>query len=241
MTYNNLITSEETNRLISHDYEHPEEYLQWGLQQFGNKMAIITSFQREGMVLIDMAAKLDKPFRVITIDTGRLHEETYGFIQRVQNKYGIEIEIFFPDTIEVQKMVSKHGINLFYENSDFRLKCCETRKVNPLNRILNQLSAWATGLRRDQSLSRHNTDTIEIDHAHEHIYKINPLAYWTEEHVLDYISQNNVPEHPLYARGYKSIGCAPCTRPVSEGESHRAGRWWWEGTERKECGMHCRI
>ncbi|MEJ2054552.1 MAG: phosphoadenylyl-sulfate reductase [Calditrichaceae bacterium] len=241
MTLKNYYTTESMDLHIDNVYENPEECLNWGLQQFGDKMAIVTSFQREGMVLIDMAANLDQSFRVITIDTGRLHEETYSFIQKVQDKYGIEIEIFFPDTLEVQKMVSSYGVNLFYNNPDSRIRCCETRKVNPLNRILSQLNAWATGLRRDQAFSRQNTEMVEIDHAHGHIYKINPLSYWTHEQVLDYISRHNVPEHPLYTKGYKSIGCAPCTRPVSDEESHRAGRWWWEGAGRKECGMHCRI
>lgn len=217
-----------------------ENILKWALQKFGSKIALITSFQSEGMILLDMAAKINPKVRVVTIDTGRLHEETYGFMEQVRLHYGVEIEVHFPDSQEVHEMVSRHGINLFYKNVDSRLACCRVRKVHPLRRILRGLDAWITGLRRQQSTFRLNTQKIEVDHNNRNLVKVNPLAGWTDAEVSAYIEKHGVPKHPLYGQGYTSIGCAPCTRPVENGEHNRAGRWWWE-TGVKECGLHCRT
>lgn len=221
--------------------KEPEEILAWALERFGDKLALVTSFQREGMVILDMAAKIDPNVRVITIDTGRLHEETYTFIHQIRKHYNINIEVQFPNSDEVRQLVSEHGVNLFYNDVDSRLACCHVRKVNPLVHLLARLDAWVVGLRRGQAATRSNIKKIEVDYDHGEIIKLNPLADWTHDRVLQYIKRNDVPQHPLYQRGYASIGCAPCTRPIQMGEDIRSGRWWWEKNVRKECGMHCRI
>ncbi|MFQ5676299.1 MAG: phosphoadenylyl-sulfate reductase [bacterium] len=217
------------------------EVLEWALQKFGSKIALITSFQSEGMVILDMAVKINPEVRVLTIDTGRLHEETYGFMDQVRLHYGVEIGVHFPDSQEVHELVSRHGINLFYKNVDSRLACCQVRKVHPLKQILSGLDAWITGLRRQQSTFRLHTQKIEVDHNNRNLVKVNPLADWTDVEVSEYIEKYEVPKHPLYGQGYTSIGCAPCTRPVENGEHNRAGRWWWEEGVNKECGLHCRT
>jgi thioredoxin-dependent adenylylsulfate APS reductase len=228
---------------LSEVFEHqpPQEILEWAIDRFGNRLAFVTSFQTEGMVILDMATKISPDIRVITIDTGRLHEETYHFIEHVSQHYGFKIEVHFPDGRELQKMASNNGVNLFYRDIEARLLCCQVRKVNPLLKILEDVDAWVTGLRRQQSLSRAQTRKIELDYERGEIVKLNPLVDWTGEQVRAYIEEYNVPQHPLYQRGYSSIGCAPCTRALQNGEATRAGRWWWEGEGEKECGMHCRI
>jgi thioredoxin-dependent adenylylsulfate APS reductase len=223
------------------DDKEPEEVIGWGIEQFGSKLALVTSFQAEGMVILDMATRIDPNIRVITIDTGRMHEETYTFTDRVRERYGLDIEVHVPDAKEVQQMVTKRGMNLFYRDVTSRLVCCQIRKVRPLLKALAGLNAWITGLRREQWASRVNIRKIELDHDHGAIVKLNPLADWTEEEVWDYIEKHNVPTHPLYEKNYVSLGCAPCTRPVQLGEDPRAGRWWWEKDAPKECGMHCSI
>ncbi len=219
----------------------PQELLEWALNQFGDELVLVTSFQKEGMVLIDTASRLNRPFRVATIDTGRLHEETHAFIDRVRKHYGLRLEVYFPDAEAVRRMVSEHGSNLFYYSIEARLQCCRFRKVEPLQRILKGARAWITGLRAEQWVTRRNIHRIERDAEHGGILKLNPLADWSEQQVDRYIRRYRVPIHPLYAEGYTSIGCAPCTRPVRKGEHPRAGRWWWEGDARKECGMHCSV
>lgn len=226
---------------ILFDDQEPEKIISWAADKFGSKLAIITSFQSEGMVILDMATKIDPNVRVITVDTGRLPEETFTFIEQVRNHFGIHIEVLFPDAKEVQRMVTKHGTNLFYRDVPDRLVCCQVRKVRPLVKALHGLEAWITGLRRDQWASRVNIRKVELDHDHGAIVKLNPLADWTKEDVEEYIQLNNVPQHPLYELGYTSLGCAPCTRPVNPGEDPRSGRWWWEKDAPKECGMHCSI
>ena len=219
----------------------PQDILEEVLQRFRSRIALCTSFQTAGMVILDMAVRIDPNVRILTIDTGRLPQETYELLDQVRDTYGIEIEIFLPDVAEVEQLVRKHGTNLFYRSPELRLKCCEARKVMPLQRALSTMDAWITGLRVRDSKRRANTRKIEIDHEHGGIIKVNPLADWTEEQVWDYIRAHNVPYHPFYDRGYTSIGCAPCTRPPAPGEDPRAGRWWWEAGVPKECGMHCAI
>jgi phosphoadenylyl-sulfate reductase (thioredoxin) len=146
-----------------------------------------------------------------------------------------------PDARELDVMTTKHGVNLFYEAVPLRLLCCQVRKVRPLQRVLDGLDAWITGLRRETWASRADIRKIELDHDHGGIAKLNPLADWTHEEVWDYIRANDVPYHALYDQGYTSIGCAPCTRRSAPGEDPRAGRWWWEKNAPKECGMHCTI
>lgn len=187
------------------------------------------------MVLIDMAAKLNNDIRVFTLDTGRLPAETYQMIDTVRERYGIAVEIVYPQTEEVERMTTLHGVNLFYRDPNLRKLCCHIRKVRPLDRKLQDLDAWAVGLRREQSEERANAAKIEQVGAK---LKLSPLAAWTAQQVHDYIHQNDVPRHPLYSNGYTSIGCGPCTRAVQPGESERAGRWWWEENLSKECGLH---
>ncbi len=229
--------------MLSTVFEHggPEDILAWAFDRFGHKLAIVTSFQQSGMVIIDIATKINPDVRIITIDTGRLHEETYTFIQEVGNHYGVNIEVQFPDSDEIRQLVSGQGINLFYENIESRVACCEARKVHPLEVVLNRLDAWITGLRRNQSTVRNTIGKIDLDRNHGNIIKVNPLADWTEKDIKTYSLKNNVPHHPLLKKGFASIGCAPCTRPIQIGQDTRAGRWWWEKNERKECGMHCQL
>jgi thioredoxin-dependent adenylylsulfate APS reductase len=211
------------------------EILAWATATFQDSFAIATSFQKEGMVIVDLASRVGRPFRVFTLDTGRLPQETYQMMQIVRERYGVNVEVVFPDAADVEPMVSLRGPNLFYESVEARQLCCEMRKVRPLARKLRELSAWATGLRREQAETRASVAKVqEVDGR----VRISPLADWTAGQVDEYIREHSVPLHPLYARGYTSIGCAPCTRAVVAGESERAGRWWWEDSTRKECGIH---
>lgn len=217
----------------------PEEVLRWGLAEFGDRLAISTSFQATGMAIIDMAACITGGnVQVFTLDTGRLYQETYDLVEQVRRRYGIRVEMLTPDSAELSRMLGIHGPNLFYETVSKRRLCCEVRKVRPLKKKLASLDAWVVGLRRSQSSSREAVQPVSIDEEHGGIVKLAPLAAWTEQEVWDYIKRNDVPTHKLYERGYTSIGCAPCTRPVQAGESERAGRWWWETEDDKECGIH---
>lgn len=215
------------------------ELLEWALKTFHPQIALACSFQAEGSVLIDMMHRLrGSDFRVFTLDTGRLNQETYNCMDSIRERYGIRIEVFFPDASQVESMVRDHGLNLFYKAMEFRKLCCGIRKVEPLNRALKDLDAWITGLRREQAVTRSGVQKVEIDRDHGGIVKINPLADWSEEQVWDYIRENQVPYNKLHDQGYPSIGCAPCTRAIKPGEDIRAGRWWWETPESKECGLH---
>ena len=213
----------------------PAEILGWAVSTFGKAFAIATSFQKEGMVLIDMAAARGLDFRVFTLETGRLPAATLAMIGTVRERYGIPVEIVRPDEAEVAAMVARHGPDLFYASAANRRLCCEIRKVRPLERKLRELQAWATGLRREQSAHRSATPLIEHTGGK---WKINPLAAWTAEEVERYTCRHRLPVHPLYAEGFASIGCEPCTRPILPGEEERAGRWWWERELHKECGIH---
>lgn len=216
-----------------------QEVLKWADEAFGNKVALASSFGAEDVVLIDMWVEINPNARIFTLDTGRLPQETYNVIDEIRQRYKINIEFYFPDTKKTEEMLNKYGPNLFYESVDLRKLCCNVRKVEPLNRALSKLDAWVCGLRREQSVTRTQVKKLEIDEAHNGIVKINPLADWAEKQVWDYIKQNNVPYNALHDKNYPSIGCAPCTRAVKPGEDIRAGRWWWENPETKECGLHC--
>ncbi len=218
--------------------ETAEVVLKWALNRFHPKIALASSFSAEDVVLIDMLCKLQENPRIFTIDTGRLPQETYTLIDRIRNKYSVTIEVYFPRTEDVEAIVRNHGLNLFYKSLDLRVLCCNVRKVEPLKRALKNLEAWITGLRREQSPSRRGISKIELDQDHGGLIKVNPIADWSREQVWDYIVKNKVPYNELYDKGYASIGCAPCTRPVKPGEEERAGRWWWENSGVKECGLH---
>lgn len=211
------------------------ELLEWTLATYGSRFAIATSFQKSGMVVVDLAARTGRPFRVFTLNTGRLPEETFTMAEIVRARYGIAVEMVSPDPSEVDSMVRQHGPDLFFAGVEFRELCCHIRKVLPLGRKLRDLEAWATGLRRDQAETRAAVPKAAMVDGR---LKLNPLADWSAASVEEYIQAHGVPVHPLYARGYKSIGCAPCTRPIEPGEDDRAGRWWWEQDAKKECGIH---
>ncbi|HUZ34759.1 MAG TPA: phosphoadenylyl-sulfate reductase [Streptosporangiaceae bacterium] len=224
------------------DDQEPEDVIEWAVDALGGRLAIVTALQADGMVVLDMAARTRPDIRVITVDTGRLPQEAYSFIDEVRQRYPrTQWEVLFPDSAELQAMVRQQGTDLFRHSVRQRMLCCQIRKVQPLTRALRDLDGWFTGLRRDQWASRAAIKKVELDHDHGGIVKVNALADWTHEEVWDYIRDHDVPAHPLYAQGYTSIGCAPCTRPIQAGENDRAGRWWWERNAPKECGIHCTI
>lgn len=187
------------------------------------------------MVIVDLASRISKRVRVMTLDTGRLPPETYEMMETVRDRYGIPVEAIFPEAAEVESMVTAHGPNLFYRDPSLRMLCCQVRKVRPLDAKLRGLKAWATGLRREQNESRREVAKVDLTSTP---VKISPLADWTAQQIEDYVREHDVPRHPLYARGYTSIGCGPCTRATTAGEDERAGRWWWEQDADKECGIH---
>jgi len=214
------------------------EVLRWALGKFQPKIALSNSLQTEDMVVLDIAWRIQPQVRVFTLDTGRLHQETYDMMDRLRDHYGVKLEVLFPEAAEVQAMVNAKGLNLFYESIENRHECCGVRKVKPLQKLLATLDGWVTGLRRDQWASRTNIQKIEIDAANGGIIKVNPIADWTQEQLDEYVQAHNVPRHALYAKGFTSIGCLPCTRATKPGEDPRAGRWWWEQEGQKECGLH---
>jgi thioredoxin-dependent adenylylsulfate APS reductase len=243
VTYERDLLDEREAEVVAASLEgqEPEAVLRWGLERFGQRLAISTSFQADGMAILDMAWRIDPTVRVFTLDTGRLHAETYGLMERVRERYGIALEVYSPDAPELAEFVRAEGVNAFYRDVSLRLRCCEIRKVNPLNRVLRDLDAWVTGLRRDQSTNRATVRAVEVDADHGGLLKLNPLAEWSEQQVWAYIRAHDVPYNALYDQGFTSIGCMPCTRPTAPGEDPRAGRWWWEQDALKECGMHCSI
>ncbi len=217
----------------------PQQVLKWAFDTYGGKIALASSFGAEDVVIIDMMDKIDhSKTKVFTLDTGRLNQETYDVMDAIRARYGIQIEVYFPDQFDVEEMVRTRGMNLMYESLENRKLCCEIRKVRPLNRALMNLDGWITGLRRDQFSTRAATKKVEIDSSHGGIIKVNPLADWSFEMVWDYIKENNIPYNRLHDAGYPSIGCEPCTRAVGQGEDPRSGRWWWENASNKECGLH---
>ena len=217
----------------------PLQVIELALEQFDN---ISISFSgAEDVVLVDMAAQLGKDFRVFTIDTGRLHRETYKFLDKVREKYGITLEVLFPNADKVEALVREKGLFSFYK--DGHKECCAIRKVQPLRRKLATLDAWITGQRKDQSPdTRASIPTVQVDTAFSTeenvLVKFNPLANWTSAQVWKYIRFNKVPYNQLHNKGFISIGCEPCTIPVLPGQHEREGRWWWENSADKECGFH---
>ena len=217
----------------------PQELLSWVLTEYKGEIALSSSFSIEDQVLTDMICKIDPSTRIFTLDTGRLFPETYTLIEKTKQKYNIDIEIFFPNYTDVENMVNRHGINLFYKSVECRKLCCNVRKIEPLKRAFTGLKVWICGLRQEQSITRYGLKPIEWD-GNNNLIKISPLAIWTEQDVWEYIRQNNVPYNELHDHRFPSIGCQPCTRAIKAGEDIRAGRWWWETPENKECGLHKR-
>jgi phosphoadenosine phosphosulfate reductase len=199
--------------------------------------ALAHSLQAEDMVLTDAIARARLPIEIFVLDTGRLHADSLTLIEKIHRHYGLEVRVYAPDPAAVSDYVRRHGRDAFYGSVELRQRCCHLRKVEPLGRALAGKRAWITGQRREQAASRAQLPEQELDTVHG-LEKFNPLAAWTEAEVWDYIRANRVPYNRLYDQGYRSIGCAPCTRPVMPGEDLRAGRWWWEESGRKECGLH---
>jgi phosphoadenylyl-sulfate reductase (thioredoxin) len=219
----------------------PEDILRWGFETFApGRLALCTSLQDEGMVLLDMAHRIEPAVPVFTIDSGRLPRATLDLVEEVRARYQVRIEVLYPDAAEVGDLVTEHGPNLFYASPELRLSCCEVRKVRPLRRKLGRLDAWISGLRREQNTERSAVEAVHLDGVHGGIVKLNPLAGWTEAQVMAYVEEHRLPRNALYAQGYTSIGCDPCTRATQPGEDARAGRWWWEGGAR-ECGLHYEL
>ena len=243
MSATELLDDLEAGELsVEFEGEEPEAVLEWAIERFEDRLAISTAFQEGDVALIDMAYRIDPKVKIFSIDTGRLPTETFELIETLRERYpGLALTLLSPDAPQLQRLVDRHGPNLFYRSIEQRLLCCNVRKVQPLTRHLQGLDAWISGLRRDQWATRTNIRKIEIDHDHDAIVKLNPLAEWSEDEVWDYVRERGVPYHPLYDRGYTSIGCAPCTRAIEPGEASRAGRWWWETGAPKECGIHCAI
>lgn len=217
----------------------PQEVLAQVLQKFGDKIALSSSLGAEDQVLTDMLMKINPKARIFTLDTGRLFPETYDLIDRTSRKYKTKIEVFFPEHQKVEKMVNEKGINLFYESVENRKFCCHLRKIEPLQRAFAELDAWVCGLRAGQAVTRKDIALVEWD-ENNGLVKVNPLASWSEEQVWAYIHEHKVPYNVLHDKGFPSIGCQPCTRAVEPGEDVRAGRWWWENPDTKECGLHKR-
>jgi phosphoadenosine phosphosulfate reductase len=216
-----------------------EEILRWAIEKYGEGIALASSFGAEDVAIIDMMSKIDREkTRVFTLDTGRLNQETYDIMDEIRKRYGILVRVYCPDHQELESMLRTHRMNLMYESVENRKLCCEIRKVHPLNRALRDLSGWITGLRREQTLTRSAINKIEIDSMHNDIIKVNPLADWDNEMVWRYIKRNDVPYNKLHDKGYPSIGCEPCTRAVEPNGDPRSGRWWWESSVHKECGLH---
>lgn len=228
-------TIEDWNK--SFENESPEVLLHFFLNHFKSKIALSSSMGPEDQVLTEMTTSVFPDTKIFTLDTGRLFPETYDLIDRTSKKYKSPINVFFPEAEEVEKMVSSHGVNLFFDSIENRKHCCAVRKLKPLARALGGLDAWITGLRREQSVTRNHLQMIEWDEANG-LLKINPLINWTEQDIWDYIELKNIPTSPLHSKGFASIGCQPCTRAIETGEDVRAGRWWWENPETKECGLH---
>ncbi|HCX98692.1 MAG TPA: phosphoadenylyl-sulfate reductase [Bacteroidales bacterium] len=215
----------------------PQESMSHCLSVFNDKIALSTSLGIEDQILTQMLVAINKEAEIFTLDTGRLFPETYDLIERTCSKYGIKMKIYFPNYTDVEEMVNKKGINLFYHSVENRKECCGIRKIKPLKRAFAGLDAWICGLRRDQSVTRTDMQLVEWDEGNG-LIKINPLIDWSEENVWKYARENNVPYNTLHDKGFPSIGCQPCTRAIEPGEDVRAGRWWWENPETKECGLH---
>ncbi len=227
--------------LISREMESrsAEEILRWALNSFAPRISLASSFGAEDVVLIHLMCRINRAYtKIFTLDTGRLNQETYDVMDKVKKKYGVTIDVFFPESSSVEQMVTSKGINLMYDSIEDRKLCCNIRKVKPLGRALKDLDCWITGIRREQSATRSRIPKVEIDTAHNNIVKVNPLADWKSHQIWKFIKDNEVPYNKLHSVGYQSIGCAPCTRAVQPGEDPRAGRWWWETSSNRECGLH---
>jgi len=216
-----------------------KQILEYFLKEYKQEAALSSSLGAEDQVLTDMILKITKDANIFTLDTGRLHPQTYDVMDATNLKYGVKLNVFFPLNKNVEELYQDQGINGHFESIEKRKNCCNIRKIEPLKRALKPLKVWITGLRASQSVTRVDTPVVQWD-EHFKIIKVNPLINWSEDDVWEYIKTNNVPYNKLHDQGYPSIGCAPCTRAIKQGEDIRAGRWWWENPEHKECGLHAK-
>jgi phosphoadenosine phosphosulfate reductase len=214
-----------------------EEILRYFITEYPGKVVLGSSLGAEDQVLTHIMTAIDKQVKIFTLDTGRIFPETYNVLDETNKKYGIHIDVYFPNYTQVEEMVKARGINLFYESIENRKLCCHIRKVEPLKRALSGMKVWVTGLRKDQTVTRFFTKTVEWDESYQ-LLKVNPLLNWTEKDVWAFIKEHEIPYNKLHDIGFPSIGCQPCTRAIKPGEDVRAGRWWWEMPEQKECGLH---
>jgi phosphoadenosine phosphosulfate reductase len=219
--------------------QSPEELLTFFLREYKGRIALASSLGLEDQVLTDMILKIDPEAKIFSIDTGRLFPETYSLIDRTNQQYNTRLDVYFPKHEPVETYVKQNSINGFYASVEKRKECCKVRKIEPLLRALSTLDVWICGLRQEQSVTRTGVQAVEWDEGNQ-LLKINPLVLWSEQEVWDYITANQVPYNILHKKGFPSIGCQPCTRAVEAGEDIRAGRWWWENPEHKECGLHKR-
>ncbi len=234
------IMTATARQLDFHPLAEAEAILRQGLELASGPVLLASSFSVEDIVLIDLIHRADLPIGIFAIDTGRLNEETYEVADVVASRYGVKIDWYFPQAQAVEALEREKGLFSFRESLENRRECCRIRKIEPLGRALAKLGGWVTGLRREQGVTRSEIAAIEIDAAHGNIVKINPLLDWSEADVWDYAKRERLPLNRLHQQGYPSIGCAPCTRAIQAGEDVRAGRWWWENPEHKECGLHRR-
>jgi len=228
---------EELNKKFQNS--KPEDVIAFFLENYERDAALSSSLGAEDQVLTDMMFKIKKDSNIFTLDTGRLHPETYNVMDETNLKYNVKLNVIFPKNEDVEKLYQTQGINGHFESIENRKNCCGIRKMEPLKRALKPLKVWFTGLRAAQSVTRTDMPIVELDENFD-VIKVNPLINWSEEDVWEYINKNNVPYNKLHKQGYPSIGCAPCTRPVKEGEDIRSGRWWWENPEHKECGLNAK-
>jgi len=249
--HNDLIS----NLLRNNDFESmsAENILNWASNKFKtDRVVLSTSFQYSGVAMIDMISRFGLSMRIATVDTWRLHEETYDYIRKLEQHYDTKIEIHQPNPEQIDSMVDRFGEYLFFDSKAKQEYCCQVRKLRPHNDLLKTVDCWMSGTRRDQSLLRQRSTPkamlVTEDGSHRQILKLNPMADWTEEHLLKYVEKNQVPTHPLYGKGYRSIGCIICSTPTMPGEDQRTGRWRWfnhdekvDGEEAKECGLHVPV
>lgn len=235
-----MYTKEEIDSLnIRYADASAQELLQSFMSQYGARLALSSSLSIEDQTLTDMMLRIDPQANIFTLDTGRLFPETYELIDRTNEHYKVKLKVYCPQTDALQQFVATEGINPFYESIEKRHACCEVRKLEPLRRAFRDLDVWVCGLRSAQSVTRSDMRLIEWDERHG-LLKINPLIHWTEQQVWDYIRENRVPYNRLHDKGFPSIGCEPCTRAVRRIDDVRAGRWWWESPDHRECGLHSR-
>lgn len=235
-----MINPERISELnASLEKKTPQEVLAYFLHEFKGRIALSSSLGIEDQVLTHMVCNIDNSARIFTLDTGRLFPETYTLIDNTNKHFGINIEVYFPESGNVENMVRAKGINLFYDSIENRKECCKVRKLEPLKRAFQDLDVWICGLRKDQSITRFYSSLVEWDEVNS-LIKINPLINWNEKMVWDYLRIHHIPYNELHDQGFPSIGCQPCTRAVAAGDDIRSGRWWWEAPEHKECGLHKR-